>query len=149
MGGINIGARMDEATGRHGLEVQVSTGPRLMKRFDPLRLRWRNEASFGTLPTCDRRLSRHWKPNPASPEDAVSIANRRCLLRADHRVQDCPTPSNRLSGKLRDAKASMHAIDPKGIVYKYGHVFWNCALVSKREQMQRRLRWMSGLRGPL
>ncbi|MBB5757350.1 hypothetical protein HNR00_002061 [Methylorubrum rhodinum] len=45
-------------------------------------------ATFGTLTTRYRRLTRHWEQSPTAAEDAVSIANCHRLLRADHRAQD-------------------------------------------------------------
>jgi putative transposase len=87
--GIYTGARMDEAAARHGLDVQVSTREPEEKGFRPLPLRWRIEATFGTLSTRDRRLTRHWEHSPAAAEDAISIANCHRLLRAYHRPQHC------------------------------------------------------------
>jgi transposase len=58
--GISTGARMDEAAARHGVEVQISTREAQAKGFQPLPLRWRIEATFGTLSTRCRRLTRHW-----------------------------------------------------------------------------------------
>lgn len=88
--GIYTGARMDEAAARHGLDVQVSTREPDEKGFRPLPVRWRIEATFGTLTTRYRRLTRHWEHSTAAAEDAISIANCHRLLRAYHRTQDCP-----------------------------------------------------------
>ena len=54
-------ARMDEAAARHDLDVQVSTRPPETKAYEPLPLRWRIEATFGTLSTRYRRLTRLWE----------------------------------------------------------------------------------------
>jgi putative transposase len=85
--GIYTGARMDEAAARHGVEVQVSTREAQAKGFQPLPLRWRIEATFGTLSTRYRRLTRHWEHSPAAAEDGISIANCHRLMQAYERHQ--------------------------------------------------------------
>ena len=56
-----------------------------MKGFKPLPLRWRIEATFGTLANRWRRLTRNLEQSPAAAEDAVVIANCHLLLRAYYR----------------------------------------------------------------
>ena len=48
---IYIGPRIDAAARRHDLDIQVSTRDPAAKGFAPLPVRWRIEASFGTLGT--------------------------------------------------------------------------------------------------
>lgn len=83
--GIYTGARLDKAAARHGVEVQISTREAQVKGFQPLPLRWRIEATFGTLSTRHRRLTRHWEPSPAAAEDNISIANCHRLMQAFQR----------------------------------------------------------------
>jgi putative transposase len=85
--GIYTGARMDEAAARHGVEVQVSTREAQAQGFQPLPLRGRIEATFGTLSTRYRRLTRHWEQSPVAAEDAISIANCHRLMQAYERNQ--------------------------------------------------------------
>jgi putative transposase len=85
--GIYTGTRMDEAAARHGVEVQISTREAKAKGFQPLPLRWRIEATFGTLSTRYRRLTRHWEHSPAAAEDSISIANCHRLMHAYQRHQ--------------------------------------------------------------
>ena len=79
--GIYTGPRMAEAAGRHDLEVQVSSRPPEVKAFMSLPLRWRIEATFGTLTNRYRRLTRTLEQTPAAAEDAVEIANCHRVLR--------------------------------------------------------------------
>ena len=83
--GIYIGPRMARAAAEHGVDVQVTTREPATKGFKPLPLRWRVEATFGTL--CNRwhRLTRNLEQSPAAAEDAVKIANCHRLLRAYNR----------------------------------------------------------------
>ncbi len=67
------------------------------KGFEPLPLRWRIEATFGTLSNRYRRLTRNLEQSPAAAEDAVSIANCHRLLRAHHHPGYSTVQSNRLS----------------------------------------------------
>ena len=53
--------------------------------FKPLPLRWRIEATFGTLANRWHRLTRNLEQSTAAAEDAVSIANCHRVLRAYHR----------------------------------------------------------------
>ena len=85
--GIYIGARMAQAAADHGVDVQVTTRERDQKGFKPLPLRWRIEATFGTLSNRWHRLTRNVEQSTAAAEDAVSIANCHRLLRAYHHPQ--------------------------------------------------------------
>ena len=73
--GIYTGDRMDAAANRHDLDVQVSTRPAEVKGFQPLPVRWRVEATFGTQTNRYRRLTRNLEQSPEAAEDAVRIAN--------------------------------------------------------------------------
>jgi putative transposase len=83
--GIYTGARMDAAAARHDLEVQVSTRPKETRGFTPLPLRWRVEATFGTLTNRYRHLTRDLTQSPAAAEDAIQLANFHRVLKACHR----------------------------------------------------------------
>ena len=83
--GIYIGPRMAQAAQDHSVDVQVTTRDADAKGFKPLPLRWRIEATFGTLSNRWHRLTRNLEQSPAAAEDAVTIANCHRLLRAYHR----------------------------------------------------------------
>lgn len=83
--GIYVGPRMAAAAEPHGLDIQVSTRERDAKGFKPLPLRWRIEATFGTLANRSRRLTRNLEQTPAAAEDAIDLANCHRLLKAYHR----------------------------------------------------------------
>lgn len=85
--GIYTGAWMDEAAARHGVEVQISTREAQAKGFQPVPLHWRIEATFGTLSTRYRRLTRPWEHSPAVAEDGSSITNSHRLMQAYERRQ--------------------------------------------------------------
>lgn len=85
--GIYVGPRMAQAAAEHGVDVQVTTRERDEKGFRPLPLRWRIEATFGTLSNRWHRLTRNLEQSPAAAEDAISIANCHRLLRAYHRPE--------------------------------------------------------------
>jgi putative transposase len=82
--GIYVGPRMAQAAAEHGVDVQVTTRDADVKGFKPLPLRWRVEATFGTLSNRWHRLTRNLEQSPAAAEDAVAIANCHRLLRAYH-----------------------------------------------------------------
>ena len=73
--GIYIGPRMAQAARDHNVDVQVATRDADTKGFKPLPLRWRVEATFGTLSNRWHRLTRNLEQSPAAAEDALSIAN--------------------------------------------------------------------------
>jgi putative transposase len=85
--GIYVGPRMAQAAAEHGVDVQVTTRDADVKGFKPLPLRWRVEATFGTLSNRWHRLTRNLEQSPAAAEDAVAIANCHRLLRAYHRPE--------------------------------------------------------------
>ena len=89
--GIYVGPRMAQAAAPHDLDVQVTTRERDAKGFKPLPLRWRIEATFGTLTHRSRRLTCNLEQTPAAAEDAIDIANCHRLLKAYHRPQHCKT----------------------------------------------------------
>lgn len=82
--GIHVGPRVAQAAQEHDVDVQVTTRDAGAKGFRPLPLRWRIEATFGTLANRWHRLTRNLEQSPAAAEDAVSIANCHRLLRAYH-----------------------------------------------------------------
>ena len=83
--GIYVGPRMAAAAKDYGVDVQVTTREADVKGFKPLPLRWRIEATFGTLANRWDRLTRNLEQSPSAAEDAFSIANCHRLLRAYHR----------------------------------------------------------------
>jgi len=85
--GIYVGPRIAQAAAEHGVDVQVTTRDADVKGFKPLPLRWRIEATFGTLSNRWHRLTRNLEQSPAAAEDAVAIANCHRLLRAYHRPE--------------------------------------------------------------
>lgn len=88
--GIYVGPRMAAAAERHDVDVQVSSKEPGVKGFQPLPLRWRIEATFGTQTNRYRRLTRHLEQSPKAAEDAVEIANFHRVLRAYSR-ENLPT----------------------------------------------------------
>ena len=88
--GIYVGPRMAAAAERHDVDVQVSSKGRGVKGFQPLPLRWRIEATFGTQTNRYRRLTRHLEQSHKAAEDAVEIANFYRVLRAYSR-ENLPT----------------------------------------------------------
>jgi putative transposase len=81
--GIYVGPTVDAAAQRHGVDFQVATrdGDTKPQGFKPLPLRWRVEATFGTLANRYRRLTRNWEESPKNSEDAVELANCHRLIR--------------------------------------------------------------------
>jgi hypothetical protein len=63
------------------MKVEVSLREPAIRGFAPLPLRWRIEATFGTLTNRHRRLSRHWEQSADAAENLVEIANLRRVLR--------------------------------------------------------------------
>lgn len=79
---IYIGPRIAAAARRHDLDIQVSTRDPAAKGFKPLPLRWRIEATFGTLTNRYRRLTRNLEQDHKTAEDGIEIANCHRALRA-------------------------------------------------------------------
>ena len=96
--GIYVGPRMAQAATEHGVDAQVTTRERDQKGFKPLPLRWRIEATFGTLANRWHRLTRNLEQSTAAAEDAVSIANCHRVLRAYHRPRYPDTWSHDQTG---------------------------------------------------
>lgn len=94
--GIYVGPRVAQAATEHGVDVQVTPRDADAKGFKPLPLRWRVEATFGTLSNRWHRLTRNLEQSSAAAEDAVSIANCHRLLRAYNHPEYAATCSNRL-----------------------------------------------------
>jgi putative transposase len=79
--GIYTGPTVGAAAERHGVEVQVSARDPAACGFAPLPLRWRIEATFGTLSNRHRRLTRNLEQSADAAENLVEIANLRRILR--------------------------------------------------------------------
>ena len=79
--GIYIGSTIEAVSGRHKVEFQVSSRETGTKGFAPLPLRWRIEATFGTMTNRYRRLTRNLEQHAKSAEDAFEVANFRRVLR--------------------------------------------------------------------
>ena len=85
--GIYTGPTVRAAATRHGVEVQVSIRDPAIRRFVPLPLRWRIEATFGTLTNRHRRLIRNLEQSTDAAENLVEIANLRRILRVLTRLR--------------------------------------------------------------
>jgi putative transposase len=79
--GIYTGPTIEAVSCRHKVEFQVSTRESKSGGFAPLPLRWRIEATFGTMTNRYRRLTRNLEQHPKSAEDAFELANFRRVLR--------------------------------------------------------------------
>jgi putative transposase len=79
--GIYIGPAVQSAATRHGVDVQVSLRDPASRGFAPLPVRWRIEATFGTLTNRYRRLTRNWEQSADAAENLVELANLRRVLR--------------------------------------------------------------------
>jgi transposase len=66
---------------RHDVDVQVSLRDPAARGFAPLPVRWRIEATFGTLTNRYRRLTRNLEQSPEAAENVVEVANLRRVLR--------------------------------------------------------------------
>jgi transposase len=78
---IYAGATVRAAGERHGIEVQVSVRDPSARGFAPLPVRWRIEATFGTLTNRYRRLTRNLEQSGGAAENVVELANLRRVLR--------------------------------------------------------------------
>ena len=67
---IYAGPTVRAAAERHGVDVQVSLRDPAARGFAPLPVRWRIEATFGTLTNRYRRLTRNLEQHAKSAEDA-------------------------------------------------------------------------------
>jgi putative transposase len=79
--GIYVGPAVRAAGHRHNVDFQVSTRESKSDGFAPLPLRWRIEATFGTMTNRYRRLTRNLEQHAKSAEDAFELANFRRVLR--------------------------------------------------------------------
>jgi putative transposase len=79
--GIYVGPAVRAAEHRHKVDFQVSTRESKPGGFAPLPLRWRIEATFGTMTNRYRRLTRNLEQHAKSAEDAFELANFRRVLR--------------------------------------------------------------------
>jgi putative transposase len=77
--GIYVGPAVRDAAHRHKVDFQVSTRESKSDGFAPLR--WRIEATFGTMTNRYRRLTRNLEQHVKSAEDAFELANFRRVLR--------------------------------------------------------------------
>jgi len=82
--GIYIGPTVEAAAQRQHVDIQVTTRERDAKSqgFKPLPLRWRAEATFGTMTNQYRRLTRNLEQDTKAAEDAVELANFHRALRS-------------------------------------------------------------------
>jgi putative transposase len=78
---IYTGAAVRAAGDRHDIDVQVSLRDPAARGFAPLPVRWRIEATFGTLTDRHRRLTRNLEQSSEAAENVVEIANLRRVLR--------------------------------------------------------------------
>src|SRR3954454_19228672 len=69
------------AADRHAVDVQVSLRDPTARGFAPLPVRWRIEATFGTLTNRYRRLTRNLEQSGEAAENVVELANLRRVLR--------------------------------------------------------------------
>jgi putative transposase len=78
---IYAGPTIRAAADRHRVDVQVSVRDPVARGFAPLPVRWRIEATFGTLTNRHRRLTRNLEQSADAAENIVEIANLRRVLR--------------------------------------------------------------------
>ena len=78
---IYTGATVRTAGERHDVDVQVSLRDPAARGFAPLPVRWRIEATFGTLTNRYRRLTRNLEQSGEAAENVVGMANLRRVLR--------------------------------------------------------------------
>jgi putative transposase len=78
---IHAGPTVRAAGERHGLDVQVSVRDPDARGFAPLPVRWRIEATSGTLTNRYRRPTRNLERTGRAAENVVEVANLRRVLR--------------------------------------------------------------------
>jgi putative transposase len=78
---IYTGPVVRAAAERHAVDVQVSRRNPAARGFAPLPVRWRIEATFGTLTNRYRRLTRNLEQSGEAAENVVELANLRRVLR--------------------------------------------------------------------
>ena len=79
--GIYAGPTVRAAGERHGIDFQVSIRESSSRWFAPLPIRWRIEATFGTMTNRYRRLTRNLEQCGEKAEDAFELANFSRVLR--------------------------------------------------------------------
>ena len=77
------GQPVAQEAARYGIAVQIAAKPAAAggAGFTPIPLRWRVEASIGTLTTRYRSLVRDWTTTPEAAENALWIANTKRALK--------------------------------------------------------------------
>ena len=83
---IYTGATVRAAGERYGIDVQVSVRDPAARGFAPLPVRWRIEATFGTLTNRYRRLTRNLEQSGEAAEDGIEMADLRRVLRVLTRI---------------------------------------------------------------
>ena len=78
---IYAGPAVRAAADRHDVDVQVSLRDPAARGFAPLPVRWRIEATFGTLTNRHRRLTRNLEQSAEAAENVIEVANLRRVLR--------------------------------------------------------------------
>ena len=79
--GIYTGPTVSAAAERHDVDVQISLRDPTVLSFAPLPVRWRIEATFGTLTNRYRRLTRNLEQSHDAAANLVELANLRRMLR--------------------------------------------------------------------
>jgi putative transposase len=79
--GIYTGPAVRSAAAHHGVDVQVSLRDPAARGFEPLPVRWRIEATFGTPTNRYRRLTRNLEQSHDAAANLVELANLRRVLR--------------------------------------------------------------------
>jgi putative transposase len=78
---IYTGPAVRAAAERYRVDVQLSLRDPAVRGFAPLPVRWRIEATFGTLTNRYRRLTRNLEQSSGAAENLVEVANLRRVLR--------------------------------------------------------------------
>jgi len=79
--GIYTGPTIETASSVYKVAFQVTSRPTEAQGFNPLPLRWRIEATFGTTTNRYRRLTRNLEQHAQGAEDAFELAHFRRTLR--------------------------------------------------------------------
>ena len=77
---IYTGPVVRAAAERHAVDVQVSRRNPAARGFAPLPVRWRIEATFGTLTNRYRRLTRNLEQSPEAAENVVETVHCRAVI---------------------------------------------------------------------
>ena len=84
---IYAGPTVRAAAERRAVDVQVSLRDPTARGFAPLPVRWRIEATFGTLTNRYRRLTRNLEQSGEAAENVIEMANLRRVLRVLTRLK--------------------------------------------------------------